>query len=612
MRGYLHRSHDCDEVFDVKVLGTDLEMIRRRRLLSCIGLLLVIVTLLLYWQVQDFPFLLYDDYEYIVENPYVRAGLSFDSIRWAFRTTYASNWHPLTWISHMLDCELYGLNPKGHHFNNLLLHIGNALLLFFVLTRMTGAIWRSAMVSALFAVHPIHVESVAWIAERKNLLSTFFWISTLGAYDLYVKKPGIARYFLVLSSFALGLMTKPMLVTLPFVLLLLDFWPLKRSLNVNPGASLHVKGVKRGVSTVLSLLSSRSFVEKVPLFVLSFLSSVVTFQTAREYGSVASTTVLPVWLRIGNALVSYVEYIGKMLWPAKLAFFYPHPLGDLPGWRIGGALFLLVAISVLTVLTVRRRPYLLVGWMWYLVTLLPVIGLLQVGAQGRADRYAYVPLIGLFMAAVWGIAEALFSWSHRKISLSVAASTILLGLALCTVANLTAWRSSTSLFQRALEVTSNNYVAHVHLGDALARQGAFDEAMQHFELALKIKPDHAPAHLYLGDVLVRIGKLEPALDHYAQASRLRPNESRAYYGIGNLFSMRGEFQKAAEAYVEALRIEPADGRSHNNLGFVLLKQGNPEAALSHFQAALKLDPTDEKARRNLDLALRRIHNSSPN
>jgi Flp pilus assembly protein TadD len=567
------------------------------------------VTLLLYWQVQDFTFLLYDDYEYIVENPHVRAGLTPDSIRWAFRTTHASNWHPLTWISHMLDCELYGLNPKGHHLNNLLLHISNSLLLFFVLTRMTGAIWRSAMVSALFAVHPLHVESVAWVAERKNLLSTFFWISTLGAYDLYAKKPGIGRYVLVLSFFTLGLMTKPMLVTLPFVLLLLDFWPLKRHRIGNGLEPHHPKKMKGGVSKDSRFPSSRLVLEKMPLFALSFLSSLVTFLTAREYGSVASTTVLDIGSRVGNALVSYVQYIGKMLWPADLAFFYPHPLGDLPTWEVAGSLFLLVSISTLAVRTGWRLPYLSVGWLWYLGTLLPVIGLLQVGAQGRADRYAYVPLIGLFIAVVWGTVEALSSWSHRKIFLSVAASVILMGLALCTLGNLSAWKNSTTLFRRALEVTSNNYVAHYHLGDALARQGAFDDAMQHFKLALEIKPDHAPAHVYLGDVLVHEGRLDVALDHYVQASRLRPNQSRAYYSIGNLFSMRGEFQKSAEAYMEALRIEPADGRSHNNLGFVLLKQGNPAAAVPHFRAALRLDPADQKARRNLDLALRRMANN---
>ena len=300
----------------MKVLGSDFDMIRRRRLLTCLALLLLTLTLLLYWQVQDFTFILYDDYEYIVENPPIHAGLTLDNLWWALRTTHASNWHPLTWISHMADCELYGLNPKGHHFNNLLLHIGNVLLLFFVLTRMTGAIWHSALVSALFAVHPLQVESVAWIAERKNLLSTFFWIATMGAYVRYVKKPGLGRYLLVLTSFAFGLMAKPMLVTLPFVLLLLDFWPLRRSLNGNRPASQPAEGVRRGILRALRLLTSRVVLEKTPLFALAFLSCVVTFLAAREYGSLASTTVLPVWLRISNAPVSYVGYIGKMLWPA--------------------------------------------------------------------------------------------------------------------------------------------------------------------------------------------------------------------------------------------------------------------------------------------------------
>jgi Flp pilus assembly protein TadD len=324
---------------------------------------------------------------------------------------------------------------------------------------------------------------------------------------------------------------------------------------------------------------------------------------------VASTTVLPVGLRIGNALVAYVEYIGKMLWPANLAFFYPHPLGDLPAWQIAGSFFLLTAISVSVVRTRQRRPYLLVGWMWYLVTLLPVIGLLQVGAQGRADRYAYVPLIGLFIAVVWGIAATLSSRSHRKIFLPTAAALVLMGLALGTLTNLAAWGSSTRLFRRALEVTSNNYVAHYHLGDALARQGTFEEAIRHFMLALKIKPDHAPAHVYLGDILVRKGSLDEALGHYELARRFRPHESSTLFRIGNVFSMREEYRQAAEAYQGALRIEPLDRRVHNNLGLVLLKQGDAKAAVSHFRTALNLDPADEKARRNLDLALRRTHNN---
>ncbi len=591
----------------------DPDSIQRQRLLICISLLLVLLTLVTYRQVQDFPFLLYDDYEYIVENPPVHGGLTLDNLGWALRTTHASNWHPLTWMSHMVDCGLYGLNPKGHHFNNLLLHIGNALLLFFVLTRMTGAVWRSALVSALFAAHPLQVESVAWIAERKNLLSTFFWIATMGAYDRYVRKPDIGRYLLVVTSFALGLMAKPMLVTLPFLLLLLDFWPLKRSPNGSRTASQPVEGVRRGIFRILSLVTSRVVLEKVPLFLLAFLSCIVTFLAAREYGSVASTTVLPIWLRISNALVSYVAYIGKMLWPAKLAFFYPHPLGDLATWRIVGSFFLLAGITVLAARTRRKHPYLLVGWMWYLGTLLPVIGLLQVGAQGRADRYVYVPLIGLFIAVVWGIEALLSSWAHRKIFLPIASSLLLIGLALCTIGNLAAWGSSTRLFRRALEVTSDNYIAHYHLGDALARQGALEEATHHFRLALKIKPDHTPALVYLGDILVRDGRFDLALDYYERAKRFRPQESSTLYRIGNLFSRQGEYRKAAEAYQEALQIKPRDGRAHNNLGYVLLKQGNATEAVSHFQAALRLDPADEKARRNLDLALRRMHhNLSPN
>ncbi len=386
--------------------------IMRREILIC--LFLVLATLTVYWQVGNYEFVNFDDDKYIIENFHVQKGLTRDSVIWAFTATHVSNWHPLTWLSHMLDFQLYGLNPSGHHLTNVFFHLVNTLLLFLVLKLMTGALWRSGLVAALFAVHPLHVESVVWVAERKDVLSTLFWMLTLWAYLGYTKRPGVKRYLVILLAFALGLMAKPMLVTLPFVLLLLDYWPLKR---IELGQSAIGLPAASQPSTIANKPGAQAFrllLEKTPMFVLAAVSSVVTFIVQKSGGAVGALETYPFKIRMANALLSYVIYLKKMIWPQNLAVFYPHPGQSLPMWQAAGAGLLLVVVSIAVIRAGRRYPYLPVGWLWYVGTLVPVIGLVQVGDQAMADRYTYVSLIGLFIVVAWGVPDVARSWRYGK------------------------------------------------------------------------------------------------------------------------------------------------------------------------------------------------------
>ena len=406
-------------------------------------------TLIAFWQVNHCDFINYDDPSYVTENIHIRHGITTEAIRWAFTTDYAANWHPVTWISHMLDVELFGLKPRWHHLTNLLFHIANTLLLFFVFHRMTKTTWQSAFVAALFALHPLHVESVAWVAERKDVLSTFFWMLTMGAYIHYVEHPRFRSYLAVFTFLALGLMSKPMLVTLPFILLLLDYWPLQRFEQKTPTQEIPAEinkpisaskreGKSSGKQTVQAIVKEEEpadrkyqwalvrplLIEKIPLFALAALSSITTFIVQQKGGSVASLEGIAPGVRIANAFVSYIIYVRKIIWPDDLAVFYPHP-GLLPFWQILGAVFLLIAVTVTVILEAKRFPYLAVGWLWFAGTLVPVIGIVQVGSQAMADRYTYVPLIGLFIMAAWGVPELLKNWRYRKEALAASSALIL-------------------------------------------------------------------------------------------------------------------------------------------------------------------------------------------
>jgi len=566
----------------------------RRQFLICI--ILMLTTVIVFWQVGKHEFVNYDDDVYVTENPQVQTGLTRQSLIWAFTTTHGANWHPLTWLSHMLDCQLYGLNPRGHHLTNLLFHLANTLLLFVVLRRMTGALWQSGFVAALFALHPLHVESVAWVAERKDVLSGFFWLLTMWTYVRYVERPGPKRYILTFFIYGLGLMAKPMLVTLPFVLLLLDYWPLNR--------------FQTGTSHVDSPISSQTksslialVWEKLPLFALAAVSSVATFVVQQRGGAVKSVEVFPMAIRIANALLSYVFYVKKMVWPQGLAFFYPHPGMNLPMWKPVAAGLLMLSISISVALGARRHPYLLVGWLWYLGTLVPVIGLVQVGTQAMADRYSYLPLIGLFVIVAWGVGEFAKKWPHLRILAPFLAAIVLIGLSVCSWWQIKYWKNSVTLFEHTLRVTDNNSPIHNNLGNVLAQQGMFEEAVAHYTRALEIRPNDVNIHINLAVSLTSLGKLEEAIANFNTVLKIKPDHAEAYNNLGNALVMQGRIDEAVANYSRALEIRPTDAEAHNNLGAALAAMGKLREAIAHFSQALRFKPDYAEAHYNLGMAL---------
>ncbi|HOC56965.1 MAG TPA: tetratricopeptide repeat protein [Verrucomicrobiota bacterium] len=557
--------------------------------LSVLGVL----TLALFYPVVNFEFLNFDDPDYVTKNPIVQTGLTVKGVLWAFQTTHASNYHPLTWLFHMLDCELYGLTSGGHHLTNVFLHLANTLVLFALLRRMTGALWPSALVAALFAWHPLHVESVAWVSERKDVLSTLFGLLALLAYGFYAERPGWKRYALTLLAFVLSLLAKPMLVTLPFLLLLLDFWPLGRS------AECGVRGAESGGSGRLRLWR-KLILEKAPFFGLSLISCVVTFLAQKGGGSVASMAHIPLGERAANAAVAYASYLWQTIWPLELAAFYPHPLHS-PGVKVMAALLVLLAVSAVVFLS--RRAYLIMGWLWYLGTLVPVIGLVQVGDHARADRYTYLPLVGIFIGVVWAateLAAARPSWRRPLQVLAVCVGALLM---LSTRLQLSHWKSSENLFQRALAVTDNNYIAHNNLGNVLDLSGQHAAAKQHYQETLRIRPDFAGTHYNLANVFAREGNLDAALKHYRAAIELQPNYADAHYNLGVLLANRGQADQAIEHYQAAFRSRPAFAEAHNSLGNLLFQQGKLTEAIAAYRAALQARPDYLDALLNLALAL---------
>lgn len=487
----------------------------QRKLDLLVYLVLALATIIAYESVRHNDFILYDDFAYVTENPKVTYGITLDSVIWAFTSVHVGNWHPLTGLSHMLDCQLFGLDPSWHHLTNLFFHVANTLLLFAVLRSMTGAVWRSAFVAAAFALHPLHVESVAWLAERKDVLSGLFWMLTTAAYIRYAMRPAIRKYLLVVLAFALGLMAKPMLVTLPFVLLLLDYWPLQRFqwiYRFPPSSEVACPRV-----TTYHLIA-----EKIPLFVLSAASSIVTFIAQKSQGAMLATEILPVKLRIANVFVSYVGYVVKMIYPARLAVLYPI-YKDSFTWQPIVSFLLLVVISTAVIYISRQRPYLTVGWLWYIGTLVPVIGLVQVGAQAMADRYTYLPSIGLFIMVAWGAADLVARWRYRKIGLGVTAGLILFALLLCTKMQVQHWRNGLSLFKHAITVTKYNYVMHYNFADALRKNGDLDQAIVHYKEAVRISPGCYNGHNNLALVYYLKGKLNLAIASWHRAIGVRPD-----------------------------------------------------------------------------------------
>lgn len=525
----------------------------------------------------------YDDDQYVTNNEFIKNGFSLKSATWAFTTDYAGNWHPLTWLSHMADWRFFAGNPCGHHLVNLLFHTANTLLLFYILYVMTSAMWQSAFVAVLFALHPLHVESVAWISERKDVLSGFLWLLTMAAYFQFTKHPTKSRYIIILAVFILGLMAKPMLVTLPFVLLLLDYWPLGRLED------------RRNFYPL--------FLEKIPLFILSAVSCVITFLVQLKSGSVKTVEAFPLSIRLANVFISYIRYIGKLIWPTHLAVYYPHFGTSLFSWQTILSILTLAAITFLAFRYARNRKYLSVGWLWYLGTLVPVIGLVQVGGQSIADRYTYLPSIGLFIIFSWGIGELAVKLRLHKIAIITSAIIVIVAMFVCTRTQLQYWHDRNTLYTHALEVTDTNYMMHYDLGVAFASQNKFDEASDHYRRALEIKPDYALAHNNLAILLASQGRFDEAVTHYRQALSADPNYAQAHNNLAVTLQSQGKVDEAFIHYRKAIQINPEFAESHDNLARLLLSQGKPDEAVKHFSQALKAKKDNPELHYNIAGAL---------
>jgi protein O-mannosyl-transferase len=530
-------------------------------------LLLAAVVLALYWPVTGYDFIALDDNLYLFENPDIQKGLSRQGISWALTTLYTTNWHPLTWLSLMADYELYGFSAAGYHFTSILLHLLNVLLLFLVLRRMTGETGKSLTVTALFAVHPLNIESVAWIAERKNLLSTLFWILTLFAYIRYAERPGWQRYLQALFLFALGLMAKPMLVTMPFILFLLDYWPLRRFSPVNRGDEEEPSSHPVGNWSILRPLLK----EKIPFFLLSICSVLITVYAAKIGGMVESIADFPLSGRIVNALVVYETYLEKMIWPVDLAIFYPYPKGR-PVWQFVMALLFLTVLTAFALFKGRKHPYLVTGWFWYLITLLPVIGIIQVGFQSMANRYVYVPLIGIFVLMAWGIPEFLKTQRNRRV-LPIAAVVLILIFSFSTWAQLPHWRNSEAAFQHAVNVTEDNFIAQCGIGEIWQRRGVFEIARLHYQEALRIKPGYAQVYNNLAVILMQEGKIQEAEAGFREALKYKSDLADAHNNLGAALILQKKFKEGAAHYAKALELNPGHASAKGNYE-KLVKDGN--------------------------------------
>ncbi|PYI49089.1 MAG: hypothetical protein DMF11_01965 [Verrucomicrobia bacterium] len=589
---------------------------------------LAIVTLAIYAQVVGHQFITLDDPTYIRENPMVNRGVTLGGVAWAFTTFYATNWHPLTWISHMLDCQFFGMNAGRHLLINALIHVANTILVFWFLLRTTRARWPSALVAALFALHPLHVESVAWVSERKDTLSTFFGLLSLIAYVRYAKAPSISRYAWVAIALALGLLAKPMLVTWPFVMLLLDYWPLGRL--AGPMVKEHRRGAphKEAATGIASLVW-----EKLPLFALVAASAIITFVAQSQGGAVRTFTDAPITLRLSNALVSYVKYLLLTFWPNDLAVYYPFAWAGIPAWQIIGAALLLLGITAFCFSQRKIRPYLIVGWLWFLGTLVPVIGLVQVGGQIMADRYFYVPSIGLFIAIVFGLADIAKSWRVAPLLSGGIAVGVLLILATLTNAQAQRWRDSFTLFEHTLAVTPPNLRIENSLALAMGASGKYDEAAAHFEKTLQIdpsfydglvgmgvtrafqgrmpeaigyfqaairsQPDTPKAHVQLALALWKENNDQAAFEEMRRASQLAPNDADIRADFGLALELVGQIPEAIEQLHEALRMNPNNAEAHGNLGLALLASGKARESVPEFEMALHLKPELKGAADNL-------------
>lgn len=550
----------------------------------CLGLTLIV--LLPFYQTWQFDFVHYDDRHYIMGNANIQTGFNRNSIEWAFTTLCAFNWHPLTWLSLMLDYQLYGPSAGGYHATNVLMHLANTLLLFLIFGKMTGELWKSGFVAALFSIHPLHVESVAWIMERKDVLSTLFWLLTIGLYASYARHLSPGRYGWVCVTFLLGLMSKPMLVTLPFVLLLLDYWPLRRFRAGDPVGN------------------RRLIIEKIPLLAISGAVSAITMYAQGQSGAVQSFAAFPFSDRLVNALVSYGAYVAKMLWPVNLAFFYPYP-HSFSLWAVLLSVGFLVATSLLSIRFIHRAPYLAVGWLWYLITMFPVSGLIQVGVQAMADRYTYIPLMGLFIVVAWGIPDLLERRPYKKAIMAVSAAICLMALAVQTYHQTGVWQNSRTLFEHAIAVTQGNDVAQNNLGRYFMDQRKFQEAAGHFQEAVRMRPGNVQYLNNLGIALFRQNRYQDAVACYRMAMAMDPRFADSYYNAADAYFYSGKESDALENYKKALFLKPGNAVAENNMATLLIRQGKINEALHLLEAAIVHRPSYAEAHNNLGVILAR-------
>ncbi len=594
---------------------------RYQNILICLAL--AVSTVAVYYQVHSYDFNNYDDPQYVFNNPHIQKGFTPESIKWSFTAGHVAYWHPLTWFSHMLDWQLFGRDAGGHHVVNLIFHIANTLILFAVLKRMTKAIWPSAFVAALFALHPLHVESVAWVAERKDVLSAFFLFLTIWAYTRFVEKPRIDNYLLVVLFFAFALMSKPMVVTLPFVLLLLDYWPLERfSLQRTQAED------KRSLSYLL--------IEKIPFFLMIIVPIVITFLHQKKIGAMNVGQELGFFVRITNVPISYLQYIVKTIWPRSLAFFYPHPGFSISVQYAAMSAVLLVVVTILVFQFAAKHRYLLTGWLWFLGTLVPVIGIIQVGDQAFADRYSYIPLTGLFIIIAWGVPELLGKWQYRKTLLWICSLAVLSAVAVCTHIQQRYWKNTATLCEHAIEVTKDNFKAHYFIAAMLFLEGKNEEAVKHCTETVRLKPKFVDAYNLLGSALSDAGKIDEAIECYQDALEISPDFVPTHINLGLALAVKGKYEEAVEHYRIALEtfdeapirddlcdlllnlkryeeavteyrkillVEPDDPNVLNKIGFTLAHMGQYDEAIEHFNQAIQIDPNHTDAQNNLKLVL---------
>ena len=549
-----------------------------------VGAALAALVVAVFFQLRTAGFINLDDPGYVETNAFVNTGLSWANLTWAWTTGHAANWHPLTWMSHMLDADLFGLWAGGHHLVSVGLHAVNTILLFVLLWRTTGAVGRSAFVAALFGVHPMHVESVAWVSERKDVLSTLFWLLTMLAYAGWVRRPVWTRYLLVCVCLAVGLTSKPMLVSLPIVLVLFDVWPLGRW-----------SGDWRGLIALIR--------EKVPLIALAVASSVITVLVQRQGGAMTGLGLLPLSTRLENAAVAYGRYVGKLFWPTNMAVFYPYS-EHLPLWLVLSCAAGLVLATFLAWRSLKRGSPIGMGWFWFAITLVPVIGVVQVGTQAIADRYTYVPYVGLFIAIAWGV-PALVSapFVSKRVVMPAVAVALVTACALLARAQTGVWQSNASLWSHALAVTSDNYIAMNEVGMALGRQGRYDEALAHFEASSRAKPEYVEVRNNLGIEYMRRGRAADAIGQYSVAVRLMPTFVEARHNLAQALVAVGKADEAVQQYREVIRLKPDYAQAHADLGFVLAARNDVTEAISHFETAVRLQPDDERGHLFLALAL---------